>query len=36
MTPKIGQWIADDSYYDFAILADSTAWNKVNKLWVPD
>ncbi|KAI1460602.1 hypothetical protein F4805DRAFT_369146 [Annulohypoxylon moriforme] len=36
ISPRIGDWPMADTNWDCAILADSSAWNLVNKAWVPE
>ncbi|KAI0887521.1 uncharacterized protein GGS22DRAFT_110619 [Annulohypoxylon maeteangense] len=36
ISPIRADWPMSDSNWDCAILADSTAWNLVNKAWVPE
>jgi len=35
ISPRIADWDAAPTNWDCAILADSNAWNLVNKAWVP-
>ncbi|KAI1450687.1 hypothetical protein F5Y02DRAFT_365557 [Annulohypoxylon stygium] len=36
ISPRRGEWPMSDSFWDCAILADSSAWNLVNKAWIPE
>ncbi|KAI1096564.1 hypothetical protein F5B19DRAFT_437063 [Rostrohypoxylon terebratum] len=36
ISPKIGDWPTSDEYWDCAVLAESSAWNLVEKAWIPE